>query len=136
MESISDMLVRHEGLRLRVYNDSVGIPTIGVGRNLRDRGLTKEEAMYLLDNDIKDFTKQLSDRLDWFDFKPIEVRNVLIDMGFNLGIAGLMSFTNTLSHIEKGNYKTAAITMLESKWAKQVGNRAIELSNILKMVGV
>ena len=134
MESINDMLVRHEGLRLKVYNDSVGIPTIGVGRNLRDRGLTKDEAMYLLDNDIKDFTKQLSDRLEWFDFKPIQVRNVLIDMGFNMGIGGLLTFHNTLIHIEKGNYKTASITMLESKWAEQVGNRAIELSNMLSLV--
>jgi len=134
MESINDMLVRHEGLRLKVYNDSVGIPTIGVGRNLRDRGLTKDEAMYLLDNDIKDFTKQLSDRLEWFDFKPIEVRNVLIDMGFNMGIGGLLTFHNTLAYIEKGDYKTAAANMLISIWAKQVGGRAIELSNILKSV--
>lgn len=134
MESINEMLIRHEGLRLKVYNDSVGIPTIGVGRNLKDRGLTKDEAMYLLNNDIEDFTQQLSDKLEWFHYKPEAVRNVLIDMAFNMGIGGLLTFKNTLAYIEKGDYKTAAANMLISKWAKQVGIRAIELSNILKSV--
>jgi lysozyme len=131
MESIKDMLIRHEGLRLKVYTDTVGKATIGVGRNLVDRGLTKDEAMYLLDNDIADFKHQLFAKLPWFYSLPEAAQNVMLDMGFNLGIGGLLTFTTTLGHIEKGEYEAASYSMLQSKWAKQVGNRAIELSNIL-----
>lgn len=134
MSEITDILIRHEGLRLRVYNDSVGIPTIGVGRNLVNRGITKDEAMYLLENDIKDFEKQLSERLYWFDAQPEKVKLVLTDMCFNLGLSGLLQFHNTLEHIKNGEYQIASEEMLLSKWAKQVGTRAIELSEILKSI--
>jgi lysozyme len=134
MESISDMLVRHEGLKLKVYNDSVGIPTIGVGRNLRDRGLTKDEAMYLLANDIKDFASQLTKALPWYATLPEAAKTVLLDMCFNLGLGGLLGFHTTLDNIKAGNYKAASESMLKSKWADQVGYRAVELSSILKNI--
>lgn len=134
MEAIKDMLIRHEGLKFKVYKDTVGKETIGVGRNLVDRGITWAEAMYLLDNDIKDFSDELSERLEWFDFKPEPVKNVLIDMAFNMGIGGLLSFHNTLAYIKAGDYLKASESMLKSKWARQVGYRAIELSSIIKSV--
>ena len=56
MIDVTQMLIKHEGLRNFVYNDSIGIPTIGVGRNLKSRGITNAEAMYLLNNAI-DFYK-------------------------------------------------------------------------------
>jgi lysozyme len=131
---IKEMLIKHEGLKLFVYNDSVGIPTIGVGRNLKDRGITKEEALYLLDNDIKDFTTKLTKALPWFETLPQDAKTVLIDMGFNLGIGGLLGFKQTLALIQKGDYKGASLSMLKSKWADQVGYRAHELSNILNAI--
>ena len=134
MSEISDMLLKHEGIRLHPYHDTVGKLTIGVGRNLDDRGITTDEAMFMLNNDITDFTLQLSDRLYWFDAQPERVKLVLIDMAFNMGIGGLLTFKNTLEHIKNGNYKLASEEMLQSKWAKQVGNRARELSNILNTI--
>lgn len=134
METLKEMLIKHEGLKLKVYYDTVGKATIGVGRNLIDRGITKEEALQLLENDIKDFSQELSERFEWFDFKPEPVRNVLINMAFNMGIGGLLTFKNTLACIEKGDYLTAANSMLDSKWAKQVGHRAVELSTILRNI--
>ena len=128
------MLIRHEGVRLKIYKDSVGIPSIGVGRNLQDRGITRDEAMYLLDNDIKDFSTQLYIKLPWLLNHPIEVQNVLLDMGFNLGIDGLLEFKNTLRFIQIKDYKKAAENMLMSKWAAQVGDRSLELANILKTI--
>jgi lysozyme len=129
---ISALLEKHEGYRRFVYRDTVGKLTVGIGRNLEDRGLTHDEAIYLLNNDIADFTKQLSDRLYWFDAAPDNVKLVLVDMGFNLGLNGLLTFHNTLEHIKNGQYDLASQEMLLSKWAKQVGQRAIELSEILK----
>lgn len=129
---VDDLILKHEGYRRFVYRDTVGKLTVGIGRNLEDRGLTSEEALYLLNNDIKDFEKQLSDRLYWFNALPEGAKIVLIDMAFNLGIGGLMQFRNTLEHIKNGQYSLAAADMLDSKWAKQVGIRATELAEILK----
>lgn len=132
LPDIHTLLIKHEGMRLFVYNDTMGIPTIGVGRNLRDHGITEAEARYLLENDIKDFTQQLSESLYWFDDTPDTVKLVLTDMCFNLGIAGLLQFHKTLEHIKNENYNEASREMLKSKWAKQVGARAVELAIILK----
>jgi lysozyme len=134
MNKISEMLEKHEGYRQFVYKDSLGIETIGIGRNLKNRGVTRAEALYLLENDIADFTKQLRDRLYWFDSVHEDAQLVMIDMAFNCGLNGLLTFHETLEHIKNENYKAASVTMLASKWAKQVGTRAIELSDILKNI--
>jgi lysozyme len=131
-EKIKEMLIRHEGMRLKPYEDSVGKLTIGVGRNLDDVGIRPDEAEYLLQNDIDECMKQLSQKLSWFETAPDNIQLVLIDMCFNLGIGGLLSFKNTLELIRTGQYKEASQSMLKSLWAKQVGKRAIELSDIVK----
>jgi lysozyme len=130
----SEILIKHEGLRVRPYRDTTGHLTIGVGRNLDDRGITKEEALYLLENDIKAFSEDLSERLYYYDALPETAKLVLLDMAFNLGLNGLLTFHQTLEHIKQGDYKEASKSMLQSKWAKQVGGRAIELSNLLNSI--
>lgn len=128
---IRDLLEKHEGFRKFPYKDTVGKLTIGIGRNLDDRGLTRMEALYLLDNDIADFTLQLQERFFWFDSIDPIAEIVLIDMAFNMGIGGLSTFNKTLEHLKNHNYKMAALEMLKSKWAFQVGSRANDLSNLL-----
>lgn len=129
---IKELLKKHEGLMLKPYRDTVGVLTIGYGRNLESRGITNEEAEMMLDNDIKWFTAQLQHELPWFDSKPENVKTVLINMAFNLGIGGLLGFKNTLKLIENSQYQEAAEAMLKSLWAEQVGSRANELSELLK----
>lgn len=125
-------LVLHEGLRLRPYKDTVGKTTIGVGRNLDDRGITEQEAYYLLENDIGQCISQLNNNLFWFkDLDEVRAR-VLVDMCFNLGIGRLLKFRRTLASIEAGNYQTAAGEMLQSAWATQVGQRAKRLSRMMR----
>lgn len=136
MSELTQMLIRHEGLKHFAYRDSVGKITIGVGRNLEDRGITEDEAMYLLENDIADFTKQLSERLYWFDTQPEKVKMVMVDMCFNMGLGGLLTFHNTLEHIKNGNYPEASKDMLNSKWAIETGVRAIDLADIMKSVKI
>jgi lysozyme len=130
-ETIEQMLIRHEGLRLKPYRCSAGKLTIGVGRNLDDRGITKEEALLMLAHDINDCMEDLSNNIPWCSTLSENRQYVLIDMCFNLGIGGLMGFKNTLKLIREGKYKEAAKAMLQSKWASQVGNRAVELSKIM-----
>lgn len=127
-----DELERDEGLRLKVYVDSVGVPTIGIGRNLRDRGLSREEAYHLLHNDLEEVSAQLDQRLPWWGRLDDVRQRVLANMCFNLGIAGLMQFERTLALTMTGKYEEAADEMLRSKWAAQVGERAVRLSEMLR----
>jgi lysozyme len=132
MIDIKELLEKHEGLRLTVYFDTVGKATIGIGRNLQDRGISREEAYTMLYNDIAYFTRQLQKELPYFDGLPDNVRIVLIDLAFNLGISGLLNFKKTLHFIEIGDYKSASVELLNSLWAKQVGVRALEDADLLR----
>lgn len=130
-DKLTEMLVDHEGMRRKPYRCTAGKLTIGVGRNLDDRGISPDEAMYMLANDIKDARRELSAAFPWFD-KLDEVRQaVLIDMCVNLGLSRLQGFRNTLALIGVGKYEAAAQEMLNSKWAEQVGRRAQRLSRMM-----
>ncbi|MDP3114073.1 MAG: glycoside hydrolase family protein [Candidatus Cloacimonadaceae bacterium] len=133
LERIKEQLVRHEGLRLKPYRCTAGKLTIGIGRNLDDSGISQTEACVLLENDIQNCEKQLIDEVPEI-YNPLdEVRkSVLLNMCFNLGIGGLLGFNNTLAFIAAGDWERAANGMLASKWAKQVGRRAIELSELMR----
>jgi len=120
-------LIRDEGLRLKPYKDTVGKLTIGIGRNLDDRGITEEEARILLGNDIKECETQVQNRLPWAFEMDYPRYAVLINMAFNLGINGLLGFKNALVAMRAENWSVAAEEMLDSKWARQVGDRANRL---------
>jgi len=122
------LLRLHEGESLHPYRCTSGKLTIGVGRNLEDRGITKQESAYLLDNDIRQVCAELRKHLPWFGDLGAARQAVLIDMAFNLGIAGLLSFKRTLEHIRFAEYKQAAVEMIDSVWANQVGERARRLA--------
>ncbi|MFA7098345.1 MAG: glycoside hydrolase family protein [Gammaproteobacteria bacterium] len=133
MNRIKSQLVRHEGLRLKPYRCTAGKLTIGVGRNLDDCGISQKEAYALLDNDIRNCEQQLLDEIPVIYNALDEVRqSVLLNMCFNLGLKGLLGFNNTLAFIAAGDWERAANGMLASKWAKQVGLRAIELSEMMR----
>ena len=121
----------HEGERLTPYRCTAGKLTIGVGRNLEDRGITREESAYLLANDIAAEERELLRALPWVAQLDEVRQRVLLDMSFNLGIVGLLNFKNTLATIRAGNYGKAAAMMLDSRWARQVGQRAQRLSQMM-----
>lgn len=132
-----EQLRLHEGERRQPYRDTVGKLTVGIGRNLDDNGLRRDEIEYLLANDIADARRELDRYLPWWrGLDPIRQR-VLIDMMFNMGPGGpqrggLLSFVNTLSNIRQGRYAEAADMMLASKWAQQVGRRAVRLATMMR----
>jgi len=126
--TLEEQLIRDEAVRLKPYRDSVGKLTIGVGRNLDDVGISHDEAMTLLANDIDHASAQLRSKLPW-TISLDEVRQAaLINMAFNMGIGGLLGFRKFLAALEAGDYKTAAEEMMSSLWYKQVGDRAHRLS--------
>jgi lysozyme len=135
---IHDQLVKHEGLRLKPYKDTVGKLTIGVGRNLDDVGITYDEAMFLLENDIKRVKVELDNNLPWWRTLDTVRQDVMVDLGFNLGVttppqtAKLLKFTETLELIRTGQYAQAADHLATLPWHTQVKKRALDLEYMLR----
>lgn len=128
---LEEMLIRHEGKRSLPYECTAGKITIGVGRNLDDMGLSDDEIMYLLENDISRCSHELMNSFPWYRELSRVRQEVMIMLCFNLGLPRLSKFVNALAHMESREYSLAADEFLDSKWAKQVGNRAVELTEIL-----
>ena len=118
-------LVDFEGLVLKPYHCSQNYLSIGVGRNLDSNGISEEEAMYLLDNDIHKVIEQLDKQWEVWRTFPDAAKYVCIDVTFNMGINTWMSFRKTRAYMELGEWEKAASEILDSKYAVQVGRRAI-----------
>jgi len=133
MEKLLEMLKRHEGVRSKVYLCSAGYETIGVGRNISESGigLSDEEVDMLLENDIARVIKELASEYPWFNDLDDVRKDAMIDISFNLGATRLRGFRRALAAMEAANYKEASTEFLDSKWAKQVGGRALELADMI-----
>lgn len=127
-----ERLIKHEGLRLKPYKCPAGKLTIGVGRNLEDRGISEEEAMMMLQNDIIACRKECYSNFIWFGEMDELRQEVILEMCFNLGITRLKGFKKMLKACELKNYTLASQEMLTSLWARQVGNRAKTLAKIME----
>ena len=125
------MLKKHEGLRLTVYECTAGKKTIGYGRNLEDRGITEAEAEAMLDSDIQLTEQSLVSNFEFYKDLDDVRKAVLIDLAFNLGMTGLKGFKKMLKALKEGDYSEAAIQLLDSRYARQVTNRAMELARLL-----
>ena len=132
LDALTSQLISDEGIRLKPYRDSLGVLSIGIGRNLDDVGITQDEAMLLLQNDIRKAYADLTTALPWVQTLDDIRQNVLIAMTFNMGIGGLLKFKNTLNLIQQREYNQAASAMLQSLWATQVGARAKRLADQMR----
>lgn len=132
INKIKKQLIKHEGMVCSLYKCSQNKFTIGVGRNLEDNGITESEAIYLLENDIK----RVMQRLDglwkvWRTF-PEPAQIVCIDIAFNCGVQSWMGFRKTRAYMELGEWEKASKELLNSKYANQVGPRALFNSEELR----
>jgi len=125
-EEVRQMLIRHEGVVCHVYKCTAVPPrnTIGCGRNLDDNGITEDEAMYLLNNDIERVKEELGKNFGAYKTMPAKARMVCIDMAFQMGIAGFMGFRRTRALMEMGCWLEASEEILRSRYANQTPNRA------------
>ncbi len=126
MDKIKEMLVKHEGLSCNLYKCTANPPrnTIGVGRNLDDNGISEDEAMYLLDNDIKRVIESLDKHWHVWRSFPEKAQLVCIDCTFQMGITGWMAFRHTRALMEMECWLEASEEILRSKYATQTPNRA------------
>lgn len=132
MTQLIEQLKRHEGLRLKPYKCTADKLTIGIGRNLEDVGISEQEAEMLLQNDIQEAVNQLKERFPW-TLELDEVRfAALINFTFNVGIGTVSKFKNAMALLKAKNYDMAADEFLQSRWAKQVGQRAIEVTDQIR----
>lgn len=131
-QKLKNLLVTHESYKQFPYTDSTNHLTIGIGRNLNDRGISTTEAIYLLDDDILYFFSKLNHYINFFTKLSEPRQIVLVDMCFNLGIQGLLQFKEMMLALESNDYERASVEMLNSKWADQVGERATCLANIIR----
>lgn len=131
-ETLTAQLIRHEGKRLKPYVCTEGKITIGYGRNLTDVGISETEARAMLSVDIAKAVESLHHSLPWVATLPLSVHDVLANMTFNMGIHGLLEFRRFLAAVRAGEWQTAAVEMLDSRWAEQVGYRAQELADVIR----
>jgi lysozyme len=157
--TLEDQLILHEGLKLSAYQCPAGYWTIGVGRNLeakgltdfeqvyifgrdgmskqevierlKEQGVTTEQAMWLLANDISECIKDLK-TFTWFDQLDDVRTKVVVDMRFNLGAAGFRKFRKMIAALERDDYGTAANEMVDSAWYQQAGTRTRRLVKMMR----
>jgi lysozyme len=132
---MTKQLTIDEGEVLHAYQDHLGYLTIGVGRLIDKRkggGITKEEAAYLLQNDINTRIDALQTKIPWIKELDQARQGVLVNMSFQLGVDGLLKFTRTLAYIAAGDYAAAADNMLKSKWATQTPARAERMAKQMR----
>ena len=131
MSKLEEQLIRHEGERLKPYRDSEGVLTIGIGHNLEE-GISPAISRMIFEEDLAEATEEL------IRAHPVVMRltqarrDVLINMAFNMGLSRLAGFRRMWAAIGNGDFDRASDEMLDSKWAGQVGNRAIELSEQMR----
>ena len=151
-EDFVNKLIAHEGLRLQVYQDTLGIDTIGIGRNLEDRGITQEEldwmdipnmdavyeygiteadAMYLAKNDVQIVEEELVRAHPCVDKLDAVRQLVLVDMAFNMGVPRLSKFKKMWNAVHENKFDIAAKEMLDSRWAIQVKSRSTKLAHAM-----
>jgi lysozyme len=128
---LRNFLIPDEGIKLFPYKDTNGFWSIGVGRNLVTRGITTEEALFLLDNDLDYFLNKVKE-FSFFEKLSLARQAVLIALCFNLGFKGLLTFKNFLLATENEDYEKGYSELLDSRWAKQVGSRANRMADIWK----
>ena len=132
MKNLIENIKESEGFVSHVYNDSLGIPTIGYGFAIKDLILDEDIAEEILLRKVKNLAQRVQNKFDWFNTAPDVIKEVVIEMCYQLGLGGFSKFKKTISYLEKENYLEASKEMLDSKWAKQTPNRAKKLSKIVE----
>ena len=132
MEGLREDLIADEGIRLKPYLCPAGKTTIGVGRNLDDVGITEDEAMEMLENDIERVKSQLAKALPWLETKPPDVQRAIANMTFQMGLGALLKFKKMLAALQARDYNAARREALDSAWAKQTPQRAKRVTDLFK----
>ena len=132
---LQNMLISHEGFSRLAYKCTAGATTVGYGRNLDSLGVTKCEATFLLDNDIRRCTADLLSIFpDQFESFPENIQMVLIDMRFQMGYRGFRKFKKMIAAVKVQDWPEMIIQMKDSRWYRQVPGRAEDLIQMIEVL--
>lgn len=118
-----DILKKHEGFETKLYKDTEGLYTIGIGRNIQQNGIRKVEAEFMLKNDINETISNLKQVFPDFDTLPENTKLVLVDMMFNLGANRFSHFKHMIQAVKERNWVDMILEMKDSKWCKELTSR-------------
>ena len=132
--SLIESIKKHEGYVGVVYKDSLGIDTIGYGFAIKDLELDADVCDIILERKLKALHDMIKIKFKWYGYMPQEIKDVVIEMCYQLGVGGFSKFKKTIAYLQNQQFHDASVEMLDSLWAKQTPNRAKELSNRVKEV--
>jgi lysozyme len=132
--SLIESIKQHEGYVGVVYKDSLGIDTIGYGFAIKDLELDRDICDIILKRKLKALEDRVNLKFSWYKYMPQEIKDVVMEMCYQLGVTGVSKFKKTLAYLQDKRWEEASVEMLDSLWAKQTPNRAKELSNRVKEV--
>lgn len=133
MDKLKASIKRHEGCRLVPYRDTQGFLTVGYGRNLSSKGISQNEAEYLLQSDLAEALSIAEGQKWWANVKDNDARaRAFVEIIFNLGLGTLAYFRKALAAALQNDWDACSNELLDSLWAKQVGKRAEELALMIK----
>lgn len=127
---------REEGFVATAYKDHLGYTTIGIGRMIDEKrggGISHEEALYLLRNDVARCITALRNKLEFWDELNEARKAALVHMTFQLGINGFMRFKRMIMRLEQEDYVKASEEALDSKWARSdTPDRARRIASVIR----
>ena len=132
MQNLLNDIKKHEGFRSEVYKDTLGIDTIGYGFAIKDLVMDQDIAEKIFNSKVENLIKRIKQKFPWYSDIPEEAQDVVANMCYQLGVGGFSKFKKTIKYISEKKWDDASIEMLDSLWARQTPNRAIELSNTIK----
>ena len=144
-EKLVKELILDEGYKYEIYEDHLGYATLGVGHLILDTDpefgkplgtpVSEERILECLNNDIDIVCRELDKNMPWWKELNDNRQRILANMCFNLGRPRLSNFKKFLAALEEGDYEKAAVEMMDSKWASQVGDRAVRLRDRMLQEG-
>ena len=132
LTEVRKRLIEHEGIKLKPYRCTAQKLTIGVGRNLDDRGISQATATQMLEEDIEIVLDELKRALPFWEKLKWNYKEALVDLAFNMGVPRLMMFKRMLAAIEADEPEKASEELLDSRYASQVGVRASNIAALLR----
>jgi len=130
-------LMLDEGVIHEIYNDHLGYPTFGVGHLITEKDeehgkplgtpVSEERVTECLNADVDIVCAELDKNMEWWRGLNDTRQRVMANMCFNLGYPRLSKFKKFLAAVQEEDWETAAVEMMDSKWATQVGDRAVRL---------
>jgi lysozyme len=135
MIKVQEDLLRDEGFEKSAYKDSLGYLTIGIGKLIDQRkgaGLTKRQALYLLNDDLFILAGEMDQHMLWWRGESANRQRALLNMAYQMGVPGLLKFEKMLWAMQHHDFTTAYKECLDSLWASQTPERAKRVALMIK----